>query len=489
MDIQERLQNEAENLQDAIRTRDLRRIRESISYLISKRAIVKVQITSIEEQCCAHFVYFPDQMNRFDSSSLILPACGNPYHKICLECFKLYVKALFPDNVLENTYTCPGCSRENNYQGLLFTNENLENFLRFVMGDDYINMVKYPPSTIGQISTFVVSSQNTSCGSCQSPGQCTSICAKDHRICFHCLSSWANMLNSPTAMVKCPFNECAEALNIKNFITSLGKTNLIFPIRGKFFQLGINLNFCHKCKAVIVLDTNSEVTTCSCNAKICSFCGGNDHFGFTCFYLCSSKEFDKIVLAPPANPDHPASILEWEYIRARYAFNHFVNQASNLEMSKATLVVNKKLEERYKIKKLQMEKECGSRAGINECYIWHGSAEANYNPIMQDGLLVGGVDKVPGGNAILPIGQGKAYGYGVYSATTPNTPIGYAKGGKSIMCCLAMKGNNSTATINDPSQLTNGKTHSHACNTDWVIFFTKEQILPRYLIEFKTKGT
>ena len=100
---------------------------------------------------------------------------------------------------------------------------------------------------------------------------------------------------------------------------------------------------------------------------------------------------------------------------------------------------------------------------------------------MQQGLLVGGVDGIP-------IAQGAVHGYGVYSATTPNTPIGYAKGVQKLMCCLAMKGKNSTQTISDIAQLNNGITHSYACNADWVVFFTKEQVLPRYLVEYKVKG-
>ena len=65
---------------------------------------------------------------------------------------------------------------------------------------------------------------------------------------------------------------------------------------------------------------------------------------------------------------------------------------------------------------------------------------------MQKGLLVGGVDGIP-------VAVGTACGYGVYSATTPSTPIGYAAGSQKLMCCLAMKGNNSTQTISNIAQL------------------------------------
>ena len=54
---------------------------------------------------------------------------------------------------------------------------------------------------------------------------------------------------------------------------------------------------------------------------------------------------------------------------------------------------------------------------------------------------------------------------------------------------LRMKGNNTTQAIKNIALLNNGKTHSYTCGVDWVIFFTGEQILPRYLVEYKVKGT
>ena len=126
-----------------------------------------------------------------------------------------------------------------------------------------------------------------------------------------------------------------------------------------------------------------------------------------------------------------------------------------------------------------MSIQCKSRKNVNEVYIWHGSAKKNYSAIMKDGLKVGGVDYG------IPIANAAAFGLGIYSATTPNTPIKYADDSRKFICCLALKGTNSIYEIDDPDELNNGRTHSHACNGDWVIFFTKEQILPRFLIEYK----
>ena len=194
---------------------------------------------------------------------------------------------------------------------------------------------------------------------------------------------------------------------------------------------------------------------------------------------------------PPANPDSVHTVLEKEYLRARYAFNSFVDPKLNLEFKSAVLVVNKPLEQRYSQKKQQMALQCGGRDQVNEVFIWHGSRGENYSGMLKNGLLVGGVDPIPGNPNPIPITHGNTEGYGVYSATSPDTPIGIARayGVDKILCCLAMKGNNSSVAIMDPSQLNNGSTHSFAYGKDWFIFFTKEQILPRYLIEYKIKGT
>lgn len=228
------------------------------------------------------------------------------------------------------------------------------------------------------------------------------------------------------------------------------------------------------------MDKSNLLTICACGAKVCSDCAVPDHFGYTCFYSISTQEYEEILL--PAPKGDPVTILEKEYNKAKYAFNNFVDPKSNLEFNQAKLIVNKPLEKRYAQKKIEMAKECGGQDKINEVYFWHGSPEANYKSILKDGLKVGGVDDIA-------VRVGKVYGYGIYSATTPNTPIKYAAGTTWLACFLGMKGVNSTVQIQDSSQLKNGKTHSYACNGDWVLFFTKEQTLPRYLIQYKAKQT
>ena len=76
-----------------------------------------------------------------------------------------------------------------------------------------------------------------------------------------------------------------------------------------------------------------------------------------------------------------------------------------------------------------MATECGGEDKVDEVYIWHSLRYANYDAIMRDGLKVGGVGVVDAG---VPIAQGAAYGYGIYSAITPDTPMGYARDSKRL---------------------------------------------------------
>ena len=471
---------EAERLSEAIQSSNPTCIRTSIEALVSKKVTVNIQISRYLYECSIHSHYSPGEQNKFDETFLIPSSYCAYNHRSCQKCLSAYVQAIFSEHYLQNTYDCPGCYNLYITDSRLFGDWNLEVSLRYFMGDQAINNILYPPTPPPQLSIVLYANSycDTGCGSSES----VIICQIGHKFCINCLGSWVQTLVPPDTPISCPIQACPEPINAKNLTDALAKTNLLYPIKEKLWAIGMQLTFCFNCKIVVKLDESQDFTTCTCGSKVCSVCGLKDHFGFTCFYMISDLPYAEIPLSPPRDPNRCESVLEFEYMRARYAFNNFVNPGSNLEFKSAVLIVNKALEDRYSKKKVAMELQCGGRQQVNEVFIWHGSPEANYKNIMQNGLLVGGVDGIP-------VAVGTACGYGVYSATTPNTPIGYAKGSKKVMCCLAMKGINSTQQIRDIAQLNNGKTHSYAHGVDWVIFFTKEQILPRYLVEYKTKGT
>lgn len=64
--------------------------------------------------------------------------------------------------------------------------------------------------------------------------------------------------------------------------------------------------------------------------------------------------------------------------------------------------------------------------------------------------------------------------------------FGYANDSKWLLVCLAMTGNVTATEITNASYLDNGSTHSFRSGNDpMIIFFTKEQVIPRFLIEYE----
>ena len=62
-------------------------------------------------------------------------------------------------------------------------------------------------------------------------------------------------------------------------------------------------------------------------------------------------------------------------------------------------------------------------------WIFHGSDPKNVAAIMEEGFRVGGKDYPPASHwkgGKFPVANGTAHGQGVYSATGPNTPMGYS---------------------------------------------------------------
>ena len=63
-------------------------------------------------------------------------------------------------------------------------------------------------------------------------------------------------------------------------------------------------------------------------------------------------------------------------------------------------------------------------------WVFHGTALANTPKIMEGGFKVGGKTYPDG---VFPIANGAVHGQGVYSATGPNTPMGYSRSGQIIL--------------------------------------------------------
>ena len=83
---------------------------------------------------------------------------------------------------------------------------------------------------------------------------------------------------------------------------------------------------------------------------------------------------------------------------------------------------------------------------------------------MTQGFLIGGV----GNHRVV---NGTAYGKGVYTATGPGTPMGYARNTKAVILARGLEG--------QPGK------DSTRVNSDWLIFRRSDHLLPRYIVYYK----
>ncbi|OMJ94781.1 hypothetical protein SteCoe_1961 [Stentor coeruleus] len=460
---------ESKNLSEVINSSQTANVKKSIQALMKKKRKVKIKLIGVLMTCDAHGI----EGNRFKSEEII-GACFCMYkHKFCFGCIMNYVKNMFAIYGLCNNYECMACAYLGIGETRLLTDEQLTYVLHKSFGSEYLaQLVTYTPISAPN-STLKFQNPCILCNS--SKNQIISICSSGHKICFNCINNWINHIgNNPLV---CPTYKCNSYINIQVLLKSF-RSNTLIKIKNQLSNLGFNILFCFKCQHHLELSNDKKTTCPNCGKATCNNCGKEWHYGLTCFYFVSKKNYEIIDLPIPNNPLHPKSLLEQEYLNAKYAFDNYLIQGIRLGFNRAKLIVNKKLEKRYAKKKKKMAQQCGGPDKVNEIYVWHGSSYSNYDAIMRDGLKVGGVDNIP-------IAVGASYGYGVYSASTPNTPLGYASDSQWVLACLAMKGINSTSIKNDPSTLNDGITHSYETNGDWVIFFTKEQLLPRFLVEYK----
>ena len=466
---------EISRLVDSIECSNPELARDSIQTLIKKKAVVQLSFNGKKHYCDSHSHYFPNQTSKFILESLTIPINCYYNHMFCNDCIYKYVKQKFPSCCLEHSYyQCIACEYNQVPYTLLLRDDILESVFNHLYGEQTINGIRnFNPRP-------VINQTVNACFKCNTTYKTLyPICRSSHFSCSECAEAWANT----ATQVKCLVDTCEEDAYCLTIIQALENSTAVSRLKELFKIKGYFFNTCPKCLLLVSLDYKYKTSKCRCGQEICNNCERPAHLE-TCFFYESTQEFEIIDLPAPEEIGKPKNLREQEYLNAKYAFEHFLEDQGNTYYFKsAKLIVNKPLEVRYAAKKEKMIQECGGEDKVGEVYIWHGSSGTNYPAIMNEGLKVGGVDYGVG------VAQGTRFGYGIYSSTTPDTPITYAKGGKSIIACLAMKGIESKTIINDPKLLDMGTSHSFkpvATDTEknWWVFFTKEQVLPRFLVEF-----
>jgi len=102
-----------------------------------------------------------------------------------------------------------------------------------------------------------------------------------------------------------------------------------------------------------------------------------------------------------------------------------------------------------------------------ELWVFHGTDTKNIGPIMSGGLKVGGQDTG------IRVANGSYHGKGVYTATSPKTPMQFARSGnKRLILAKALEGVKGTRDTSD----------CWAPQQDWLVFKTGDQLLPKYVV-------
>lgn len=122
------------------------------------------------------------------------------------------------------------------------------------------------------------------------------------------------------------------------------------------------------------------------------------------------------------------------------------------------------------VEKAFQDKEASFRAkkiDTKKIWVFHGTAEANIEPICCGGFRVAHGDQIK---------NGAAHGHGVYTAKGPQTPMGYADGSGcgAVILSLALPGTTGQQ----------GQADSWTPRGDWMIFKTGEQLCPKYVVRY-----
>ncbi|KAJ6456640.1 hypothetical protein C8R47DRAFT_1165253 [Mycena vitilis] len=153
--------------------------------------------------------------------------------------------------------------------------------------------------------------------------------------------------------------------------------------------------------------------------------------------------------------------------------------AAGLKLKTVRWFVNTKLEARFEAAK---EALISLNIDATEKNLFHGTAETNIQPILQNGFLIPGI--TPG----IGTAHGAACGVGIYLATNPGTSLAYTQGASRMFMCRVIAGR-TTAQISHQVPLPLGQdTHESWTNSQVYVVKYPELVVPRYVVEFEANA-
>ncbi|CAG9324561.1 unnamed protein product [Blepharisma stoltei] len=476
-------------LQECINQKDFTSIRRVIADIIRYR--VNVTITPTDKvRCSSHFYLYQGMNNEFSKNDLYASFMCSRGHRSCIECLRSYLYPLIQKKGFMQRFECIACINQHIPHSQLF-DQNLQlEYIRHILGNDAYEQLERALTINEEETKTDLYDQCAKCSLRQFP--CQTACVNGHKLCLQCVADYITDVHKSEEKFKCLIQGCNRKL-FHDTIKKLLEPNedLISLVWNKLTIPNMRLSVCPnpQCNRRLELDVREFKETCKyCGIIICTRCTKAAHDGTSCYNQIEVLNTDALFvdLEPPKH-GYPRTINEEEYINAKYSFDQFIKQDDILVKS-VKLIVNRKLEEIFEQRRKQLIEE-GKKEGEDwskEKYVFHASKYENYEKICRGGFKIGGID--PGFNAV----NGVAHGFGVYTATTPDFSLNYAKEGNWMMICKALPGKNGNK-VNSPEELMRATHHSHLCRSpgtrydDIQVFFTSAQVLPKYLVEFASR--
>ncbi|KAJ7670193.1 hypothetical protein DFH06DRAFT_1468823 [Mycena polygramma] len=138
--------------------------------------------------------------------------------------------------------------------------------------------------------------------------------------------------------------------------------------------------------------------------------------------------------------------------------------------------VNAKLEARFEAAKEILE---SLNIDTTERSLFHGTADANIEPILKGGFLIPGVTRG------VRKANGAAYGLGIYLAVVPSTSFVYCQGAWRMFMCRVITGRSTSQICRKrPLPLGQNDFESYAGAGVYVVKYA-DLVVPRYVVEFE----
>lgn len=468
---------------------------EASKKIVEQLILLKAKVTisyELKYICSSHESLFYEKfLSNNIQHFLYLEHCQ---HLICGLCLTKYIRGVFDQMGIFYNYTCPGCNSVYSlnktlldpssyyFQSIVSQEEQQKAY------DVYTNTLAEVRGSMLKKSTPCYFFQNSKRHRCSGQSKVERIPSCKHQICHKCLKKELEDQLEVGSDFTCPVRDCSKPLAhslIKEVLT-IGEelTRQIWPLLS---IEGIHLVTCpsQDCNHQAQVPGNENYYKCICGIELCPKCSMQYHPDYSCSVSKGGGNEYKKILCLENDPDndlkshfsHAVSLFEWDMHEATKKRLQD-KMGAKFTVTKVMFIYNPILQEKYNKGK---QKIIDSGNDPKEVYVYHATSDDVYEKICSGGFLVGNVD--------VRQSIGKLCGLGVYTATDATMSINFY-GNKKILLCKGMIGRQSDHPIIDKQEFMTTEFNSYfkdfsGNQSDYWIFFQKENVLPFYYIEYE----